>query len=639
MEENIEVKDVQKTEYLDKNGLDMLWAKVKENTHNQVEVERNRAVAKENSIVDTKADTTALDSAKAELDKKISDETTRATQNEIAIQNNVNSLSGQIGNFVRINELDQKVDSLNTAISAKQDKPDDGNMFLQVKHDSVSGYFKRKGELKFTNDDNDSFYTSISPSGIYCWNENSSTNFLRITSAGITLDGGEGTSGYAFTTNGKTARIPTKLSQLANDSNFITAADIDFTPYATIEALTAETTARTEALTALEQKVTANTTAIEGKQNVGNYLPYKTFDNRNNTYKMQDAATIEINGNLYKKNTTSYINGYSFQTFCPEVARGASVMYNSIEIGDDNGSRVKLSDVGGGQILVNQQFNDTSLTISKDGIKLLNGDDNHVLTSNASTIDITQYAKKTELPTVPTKTSQLTNDSNFMIADDVDSGNYYLYDTLNFGLKNNGVLAIDSNGIHSDVGDGFNLDGDGITFYARGISDIPTAQGGFVDISNYALDSQVTALEQTVTDNTAAIKGKQDKGNYIPYTANGDTYEITSPISVAIKDRESVSITTNQISISGSGDPNSIFIERGNLTFYGYDPQTPNYSASTEYTINGITSSKYNNCLATSDGTFKPISDFVLSSAYSEKIAALEARIAALEAKHPEATA
>lgn len=56
MGENIEVKDVQKTEYLDKNGLDMLWAKVKENTHNQVEIERNRAVAKENSIVDTKAD-------------------------------------------------------------------------------------------------------------------------------------------------------------------------------------------------------------------------------------------------------------------------------------------------------------------------------------------------------------------------------------------------------------------------------------------------------------------------------------------------------------------------------------------------------------------------------------------------------
>jgi hypothetical protein len=34
MKENIETKDVQRTEYLDKNGLDMLWAKVKENINN-----------------------------------------------------------------------------------------------------------------------------------------------------------------------------------------------------------------------------------------------------------------------------------------------------------------------------------------------------------------------------------------------------------------------------------------------------------------------------------------------------------------------------------------------------------------------------------------------------------------------------
>lgn len=53
MKENIETKDVQRTEYLDKNGLDMLWTKIKENTHNQVEVERNRAVAKENSITNS----------------------------------------------------------------------------------------------------------------------------------------------------------------------------------------------------------------------------------------------------------------------------------------------------------------------------------------------------------------------------------------------------------------------------------------------------------------------------------------------------------------------------------------------------------------------------------------------------------
>jgi hypothetical protein len=44
----------------------------------------------------------------------------------------------------------------------------------------------------------------------------------------------------------------------------------------------------------------------------------------------------------------------------------------------------------------------------------MDGDNNHVLTSNSSTIDITQYALKTELPTIPTNVSQLTNDSNFI---------------------------------------------------------------------------------------------------------------------------------------------------------------------------------------------------------------------------------
>jgi hypothetical protein len=33
-----------------------------------------------------------------------------------------------------------------------------------------------------------------------------------------------------------------------------------------------------------------------------------------------------------------------------------------------------------------------------------------------------------------------------------------------------------------------------------------------------------------------------------------------------------------------------------------------------EYSVNGITSNKHNSCLATSDGTFKPISDFVLKT-------------------------
>lgn len=75
-------------------------------------------------------------------------------------------------------------------------------------------------------------------------------------------------------------------------------------------------------------------------------------------------------------------------------------------------------------------FGDDLFILNENGVKILNGDDNHVLTSNASTIDITQYALKTELPTVPTNISQLTNDSNFITQQDADA-KYALVNSLN----------------------------------------------------------------------------------------------------------------------------------------------------------------------------------------------------------------
>lgn len=170
-----------------------------------------------NQAITEKADASAL-----------ANEVSRATSAESGLQAAIATKADAtaLSNYVLTTALNQQIDTLNTAISAKQDKPDDGNMFFQVEHDSVSGWFKQKGELKFTHDDNDSFYASISPSGIYCMGGGSPVKFLRISSTGIELSGGQGTSGYAFTTNGETAYIPTRTSQLTNDSNFIAANHI-----------------------------------------------------------------------------------------------------------------------------------------------------------------------------------------------------------------------------------------------------------------------------------------------------------------------------------------------------------------------------------------------------------------------------
>lgn len=88
--------------------------------------------------------------------------------------------------------------------------------------------------------------------------------------------------------------------------------------------------------------------------------------------------------------------------------------------------------------------------------------------------------------------------------------------------------------------------------------------------------SDLITLEQKVTANTTAIEGKQDEGNYVTYSSeDSDNYYFhkgfTSSVPFAVDDSD------------------------GNKVEYG---------------INGITSSNHSNCLATSDGTFKPISDF-----------------------------
>ena len=88
------------------------------------------------NLVNAKADTTALDGAKAELDKKISDETARATEeedelrslitteqnrataSEVSIANDLNEKLAQKADTTTLNE---QVDTLNAAIGAKQD--------------------------------------------------------------------------------------------------------------------------------------------------------------------------------------------------------------------------------------------------------------------------------------------------------------------------------------------------------------------------------------------------------------------------------------------------------------------------------------------------------------------------------------
>lgn len=127
-------------------------------------------------------------------------------------------------------------------------------------------------------------------------------------------------------------------------------------------------------------------------------------------------------------------------------------------------------------------------------------------------------------------------------------------------------------------------------------------------LSNYVL---TTALNQQVDTLNAAISAKQDAGNYIPCNPEySDLYLIDNPISMQYGN-QGITIRPDFIAFGGEDLSEATTLARNELYF----TDRVNSDLSTTYSLNGITSSYYNNCLATSDGTFKPISDFVIKTA------------------------
>lgn len=123
-------------------------------------------------------------------------------------------------------------------------------------------------------------------------------------------------------------------------------------------------------------------------------------------------------------------------------------------------------------------------------------------------------------------------------------------------------------------------------------------------LSNYVL---TTALNQQVDTLNAAISAKQDAGNYIPYDSSTESqYSISKHLNITGNDG-GVSIQSTNIT-SGNQD-GAFYLNYSQLYFISFQNQE-RQPIRTTYSINGITSDEYNNCLATSDGTFKPISDF-----------------------------
>lgn len=191
-------------------------------------------------------------------------------------------------------------------------------------------------------------------------------NYLTITSEGIS--NADNNANHVFATDGSIAdltqyakkselpTVPTKISQLTNDSNFITAADVDFTPYAT-----------TQALTAVEQKVTANTTAIEGKQDKGNYITANVVQD---TY-----FGLEKGLKIYNEAANKIM----------------TISHNGIEL-EANETTISINSSG---VFVDSTSDGTLLySFTPLGIRFAGKTKNDIPTANGSFIDISNYATR-----------------------------------------------------------------------------------------------------------------------------------------------------------------------------------------------------------------------------------------------------
>lgn len=245
--------------------------------------------------------------------------------------------------------------------------------------------------------------------------------------------------------------------------------------------------------TALNQQVDTLNTAISAKQDAGNYIPYESINNK-----------------IY---VTKHGEGISFES----DSGNASISDGEIKIKDTAHKLSLTSSFIWLQEISDDGNRETLLVeLNEGGLRLRDGDNNHVLTSYGSTIDITEYAKKSEIAPLPTNivTASAVSDSYFGFEKSIEIYSEAInkimtigYTGINFQTNKNDV-AINEDGffISSDSDDTnlCSLTSEGIKFAGKTSTDIPTANGGFISLSDLANKEDISSLR-------AGLSAKQNK--------------------------------------------------------------------------------------------------------------------------------
>lgn len=474
MKENIETKDVQRTEYLDKNGLDMLWAKVKENTHNQVEVERDRATTQENRIIETKADKSELHSS------YVSNSTFTALQEKVAANTDAISDKQDAGNYLSYETLNNEgyyeIPDIRIPGSGGSTKTDIDSQSISVKCDTLDGYttitcdgisnndnnanhvyatdgsiadlteyikiasniitkgfgtiktvdainnnigvgdntsnlaYIGKGELGAIQYNSDGYATEsfrytttyglettntrgyknvkipCDQNYVWVYKSNSNDHYTKYGYSGVQLGENKDDSNL-LNTNGSYKTIGTDITPLENGK--VPAEYLDLSQYAKKSEIPEVDASNFVSKTATDAQIIKSELTVKDNLRVAH-------DNTNEWFTNINYDGISVVGNDGKD---IYIN----QNDCIKVSAQIDPywIYSKMDLnemylhGNTNSLRIGLDSIKARRYSEHSSNqSDTLFILSEQGVSLYNGDNNHVLTSGGSTIDITQYALK-----------------------------------------------------------------------------------------------------------------------------------------------------------------------------------------------------------------------------------------------------
>lgn len=339
-----------------------------------------------NQAITEKADASAL-----------ANEVTRATGAESGLQAAIATKADAtaLSNYVLTTALNQQVDTLNTAISAKQD----AGSYIPYDQ-TVTSVYKIDKDLMIGNSEgsamlgtamisaisNSNTEIQINPSGIIMRDDD---NVILLSWNGITLPYGD--NDHVLTSYGSTINIGEYATQSDLSAQINPKAD------------------RSDLLT-LEQRITANTTAIENKQDAGNYITYitdnvseytlqkglKFGDKTDNVTINERGMVIRIAGNSITIDNAGIMGSEGGDSY--------SINSNSIHL-YNTGDKITISPIGiasvtdedttlfniGSTAIILGPTNNPNVKISKEGIKFKGKTNSYIPTAGGDFIGLERF--------------------------------------------------------------------------------------------------------------------------------------------------------------------------------------------------------------------------------------------------------